>query len=774
VGWVFGPYGWEWAPDDAEVFVGGPVTFFDHELMKYGNAVSPFLQTPSYEAAHLAMQRPLEDRYDDRYIDQAPQERILPWDVGVAMIADLVAPFEPPPPPRPILPGYFVGWSQPPRPIDVIASFNPRSSKKEQARAVLYDYYHDDPLRYWSDNEAVKRCFGGEHPIQKEDHDPEQLIAAYENPHHSVWQCQGDKNTWKDMDVAVQQAIAHRTVLGPLPEPSYDTDPIVIYYYDNDRMKKITYPHACLQAALNPNQHYWWKDSKTGCVGDQSDVGKRLLLDGVHTFEAQSAAQIANERKKSKQQKAQDFRKDVDASKLTADQKKAYPDLATKLSDKDKDLQWGDEGSAYDKDVAGDMGNIAGTIMSIIGAILQVIPGIGTAIGAVLIVAGQVIVALVNAMDVAFQGGDFAAALGNLGSVLIQAAATGLKAGAGVDIPPDAVKALGATVNAIAADVSAGQRQKLDFAQLWAGVAKKASSYGKFGDDEAHAIKVMLGENTAGNVFIKGYEAGKLTDPPTIAAIAKIVQAMGALTDPKISNIFLLGAGMGYIAKQQAAGHGVVRSQGGPAHHAMRPLAHRRPAAAAATTPAAARTRTSGESSQSPEDLLLAFVHWQLKPRYGLNAVSVVGAQAYDQTVAKLQALLNELWGFQPGQGSYLRVDGVLGKQTKEMLRSFQQNYGVGPGDGTPSPDTVQMLEAEVSDKHAMQQRAGIMHASGEFDVFAGAEPEPDWGPLSRGCPAGMWWDSLSGVCRPVAPTTHTSGDWDDGEAVLVDGMAPA
>src|SRR5271155_1694474 len=43
----------------------------------------------------------------------------------------------------------FVGWSQPPRPVDVIASFDPRASRRDQARAVLLDYYHDDPLRYW-------------------------------------------------------------------------------------------------------------------------------------------------------------------------------------------------------------------------------------------------------------------------------------------------------------------------------------------------------------------------------------------------------------------------------------------------------------------------------------------------------------------------------------------------------------------------------------------------------------------------------------------------
>ena len=43
------------------------MTFFDPDLMKFGNAMSPFVQMPSYESAQLAMQRPFEDRYNSRY-----------------------------------------------------------------------------------------------------------------------------------------------------------------------------------------------------------------------------------------------------------------------------------------------------------------------------------------------------------------------------------------------------------------------------------------------------------------------------------------------------------------------------------------------------------------------------------------------------------------------------------------------------------------------------------------------------------------------------------
>jgi hypothetical protein len=46
-------------------FVGG-ITFFDPELMKYGNAISPFSIQPSYEVAQRMMSLPLADRYGDR------------------------------------------------------------------------------------------------------------------------------------------------------------------------------------------------------------------------------------------------------------------------------------------------------------------------------------------------------------------------------------------------------------------------------------------------------------------------------------------------------------------------------------------------------------------------------------------------------------------------------------------------------------------------------------------------------------------------------------
>jgi hypothetical protein len=128
------------------------------------------------------------------YPYEAFYEGSYPYDEHDALVAkigvvvgDLIERRAPPPPPSPVgATGagveYLVGWSQPPRPADVVVSFNPRASKRDQARAVLYDYYHDDPLRYWSDNEAVKRCFIGGNDPRKENHDLNTASTLFGEP----------------------------------------------------------------------------------------------------------------------------------------------------------------------------------------------------------------------------------------------------------------------------------------------------------------------------------------------------------------------------------------------------------------------------------------------------------------------------------------------------------------------------------------------------------------------------------------------------------------
>lgn len=437
---------------------------------------------------------------------------------------------------------HLVGWSQPPRPADVVASFDPHASKQDQARAVLFDYYHDDPLRYWSDNEAVKRCFIGGSDPRKENHDPLLLIQAYENPHDPIWNCHGTGMSWHEMNDAVQQAIAHRKKLGPLPKSSYDTDPVVIYYYDNDKMKRITYPGLSIVPALNTGNNRWWAWG----MGDGSDAGKAAGKDDVHTRETDDPKKIQVEREHP------GWITKADKQKLKA----KYPWLSDMESGSAGD--WQSEGSQWDKDIAGTgvIGSITGAILALVSAVLDV-TGFGAILGIPLGIATPFIVAAINATDTALHAGDIGAAMANLGPALIQASIQAVAKGAsagGVKIPPAILQAAGTAVSAISKDVQAAQQKNQDdFGKIWDSVAKKAKSYGKLGDKEAEAIAHVLSGKTpaAGHVFIQGYLAGKLLDSKQMAGLAKVLRSYATFADPRIINIALLGMGIGHLTQAQ-------------------------------------------------------------------------------------------------------------------------------------------------------------------------------------------------------------------------------
>jgi len=604
--------------------------------------------------------------------------------------------------------GHVVGWSAPPHPIDVIPSVDPRASKKQQARAVLFDFYHDDALRSWADDGNVKDVFGVKHT---EDTDPTLLIQAYENPNDPVWKkkplAQAGNATWKKLDDAVQSAIKRRVKLGPLPKASYSTDPIVIYYYDHDRMKKIVYPRYVVPTILlappqSSNYRFWWR------------------ADGnIFTYETQDPKKIEAERKK--------------------------PGSPTSCLNRDKcrgEGHWDDEGFDWNKDMPGNVEAVFSTIMEIVGAVLQVIPGIGTAIGTALMIGGAVLAAVLNALDQALTGGDVAAALTNLGVVIVQASAKGMSA-AGVQAPPEAVKALGQTIQSIGAAVEAGQKRKDDWATIWGDIAKKANSFTKIGDNEAHVIEAILGDTTAGHVFMKGFEAGKLTDPPTIAAIAEIVKATATFSDPKIVNLFLLGAGIGYISRTQEGGNrGIIRSVGGAAHPSQKgpPGPARASKAAAAPTAPSARGDFAGQifigGRQAARDDLESFALAVLGPRYGIHGRHFVGAECPPGFDAVMTG--GEIACAYRGRAACLA--GQLDERGLFVCttRDFDCPPGMSTRRGSP---------------------ANWCFPGGSYATGQASPPPPppdgppDWSFPALGCPHGYWRDDLSGgKCRPIAP----------------------
>lgn len=387
----------------------------------------------------------------------------------------------------------LTGWIPPPHPIEVMPSFDPNTSHAAKARSVLMDYYHDDDTRSWVDNDAVKKAFGVK---QKEDYDPMQLIAAYENKSDPVWKKGGDHVTWAEMNRAVEGAIGRRMKLGALPKASYDKDPIRIYYYDHDRMKMVEYSRANLPAMLNPNNHYYFRDPT------------------VKTYETQDPAAIERERK-------------------TPGKPDQHPG-------------WGNEGFSWDKDVAGQFGSILQTTLQLVGLAMQ-LTGYAAAVGSAISQASPYIGTLAGIVDDAFQGNDNSKAVAAIAKIILEVANKGLGEAAGVELPPTVMKTLGQGVDSIGQQIAVGQQEHLDYTGIWSNILKKSKSFHKIGDAEAHAIEKILGENSAGATFIKGYQAGKLTDLPTIDAISKMFNNQGN------ANVWMLGAGLGQLAVHQGA-----------------------------------------------------------------------------------------------------------------------------------------------------------------------------------------------------------------------------
>ena len=654
-------------------------------------------------------------------------------EIAVGFVARHV-PISPPRPSAPVFqPQTFVGWSPPPHPVDVVVSFNPHASKKEKAAAVLLDYYHDNALRSWADDGNVKQCFIGGSSPKKEDHDPLLLVAAYENPHHKIWQCAGLR--WKDLDDAVQGAIARRMKLGPLPKPSYDTNPIVIYYYDNDAMKRITYPLLSVPDALNPanasGARYWAMYSGPG-----DDASVDAGLDKVHTLQTADPRKIRIEREnpgwKNKAALKKILAKYASEFQHSGDCPTCKGTLGMGSIQAGSAGGWDDEGFDWDRDVAGTgiVGSITGAILALVSAVLTA-TGVGAVVGVPLGIATPLIVAAINDLDIGLHTGDFGAGIAGLATAIAQAATSGAGQ-AGISLPPAAMKALASTVTSVAASVRAGEQKKLDFGQIWTDTAKQVQGM-KFGDDEAIAIaKMLTGQGpAAGHVFIQGYLAGKFLDMKSIEAIAKLLKAMAVFADPRIINLGLLGMGFGHLARSQG------RKTFSPTHpSSVTPKAY---ATHGEFLSGAENVDSVGQifMSMNPHDDLAAFVHMHLKPRYGLSPdtyhearhlVGLACPEGYDLVATD-----------HPIACAY--------RKKAPCLAGFTDARGVfvcSDWDYPPCPSGMGHISGSPKNwcfsLGPQLPQTSIEHVGGD----------PDWSFPALGCQHGEWWDSLTQTCRPI------------------------
>lgn len=494
------------------------------------------------------------------------------------------------------MPSFWVGWTAPPHPIEFVPSVNPSDSKQQQARTVIYSAHYDDGMRDWWDKDVVHSAFGAKDSSQM---DPVRVIEAYERPTDPVWKkltANDNALSWKEFDTRVKDAIKRRLKLGVLPANNYKSDPVVIYYYDNDRMKKIVWPRHDIPYAIDPQSEkaaYYWR------------------YPDVFTYETQDPQKIAKEQKS--------------------------PGSPAGCGDRDKCRGaggWDDEGFDWNKDMPGNADvvftAIASIIMEVVGTVLDM-TGIGAAIGVALNVAGAIIPALVGgiagAIDAGLHGEDTAAAIAGIAKGLFAAAASGFSSASGVTLPKEATQALGTTVDGIAKVVSQAQKQKLSYAETWNKVAALASKFSKVGDEEEKAIRALLGPDQAGKLFSAGFQVGRLATMDQIAAIAQIVSGYATFAkSPAALNLFLLGAGIGHLAAHQAGLKPPILPRSARSGSIARGKAtFRRPSAPAATRAAAHRTGAFVQvAAASAKEKLDAFLD-ALETRYASSANFFVG-----------------------------------------------------------------------------------------------------------------------------------------------------
>lgn len=342
---------------------------------------------------------------------------------------------------------HFTGWTPPPHPIDVIPSIDPSIPFGEQVKRVILDFYHDNDLRsavltgpgsttapegtnWWIDG----RGHVDPNHLWQAISDPKTYVSHWFNP-QDFNQATFDAelkalhNFISTLREPIKKAIAKRLKLGPLPENSYG-DPVVIYYYDNDYIKRIEYPRSSISTAsgmaLDPNNRYWWKGN------------------GIGTYQLNS------------------------------------------------DGTWGDEGFDWNKDAEGTLTTIGTIIMAIVGAVLTA-TGVGAAAGAAILAFTAALVAESQMIAMGLTNGDASKFLGGFIDAFtkllgVEVNLTNLFPPA---VTKATIALLNSNLKRLSVFTTVIDTQ--DFATAYATIQKQLGTFGPIDDAQINAIDTMLG-----------------------------------------------------------------------------------------------------------------------------------------------------------------------------------------------------------------------------------------------------------------------------------------
>ena len=196
---------------------------------------------------------------------------------------------------------------------------------------------------------------------------------------------------------------------------------------------------------------------------------------------------------------------------------------------------WGPEGFAWDKDVAGNVGQIVTYVLAAVSAILTA-TGVGAAAGAALLALSATIGAWANVVDQSLVGGDVGGAMNGFLQAFAKIAG---QSGVGKFMGLDKAKttALLSTLAKLAPLVQYTQNAGMGFADAYAYIQAHAATVGGLDNDQINAIATAIGPDAA-RVFLAGVQVGQYT---TMAD----VQGVSGLLPSDTASVFKIGALLG-------------------------------------------------------------------------------------------------------------------------------------------------------------------------------------------------------------------------------------
>ena len=464
------------------------------------------------------------------------------------------------------------GWLPPPRPIYVPPSYDPADSDHMTRWKILLDWAHDDDLKNWLTNEKdIPWEFGNLlTPSSAENFSTDSLIAFYflgPNPsaddlkafaetydffrYYPVpdrWPAQQAswpdgtttwiiasypplvQNVWNSLDALLTNVvIPKRAALGPLPANQFLdgsgnlTNPIILNYYDDAWIKRVSYPMTLVPQACTAPQ--WW-NLTAGNVG-------------VTIEQWASPTNFWGNR--------------------------------TPLASNDPTGGWYPDGWDFAKG-QGAFFDILHAIVAAVSVVLS-LTGVGAFVSAFIVAVLTMAVGFAEAASDAISGGNPAGALLNIGSAILSVGTVAAGQLQSLSKPLAklgqlGLKQLGSLLQTIGTDMTPSH-EELNLEQSLALMDQKAAEYGAMDLDRFNAILAVIAGSGGPAVPIAqhGWDTAQYASRDDLLGVGKVYE----LAFPgAVAALWKLGAQLGTLAKNQgnSLGHAlnpyVVSPEVGP------------------------------------------------------------------------------------------------------------------------------------------------------------------------------------------------------------------